>query len=52
MRNDPALADALDFLKTLLAAGPVLAADVLRQAEALAIPVITLRRAKLRLGVR
>src|SRR5262245_55697748 len=49
--DHPALADALDVFKALLAAGPVLAADVLRQGGIPPMPATTLRRAKRRLGV-
>ena len=46
-----ALLEAADFLKSLLADGPVLATEVLEHARSLGIKDVTLRRAKLRLGV-
>lgn len=47
----PALADAMDYLKERLSHGPALAADVIRQARELCIKDMTLKRARLRLGV-
>ena len=46
-----AFLEAVDFLKGLLADGPVLATEVLEHARSLGIKDVTLRRAKLRLGV-
>lgn len=47
-----ALAEAMDFLATVLAGGPVPAADVKREASQLGISMTTIKRARKKMGVK